>query len=268
MALFRNNNRIINVKEQETPIYRAYGKKKTVRPWQTKLNDLLTKAATLFLLLPMVAMVALTVISAVWFSKLVPSLALVVIILNIALLFVLYLIVFRIPRKRMRFLNKLKKTCKSNGYKITYCRSFLQSLRWANDERVDLVVRAGSRIYYVKLFGAQKKMSDIVFLPNGELEYRTRRLKNNLTLIFDLKPKSKTFKVCFPNTAESENIMRAVVLNPVPEDIYKKKLNGDTEISGNQGEMFGYTVFSGSGFIEYITRNAENERSSSRVIKH
>ncbi len=269
MAFFKSGkNRIVDIKEGETPMYRAYGKTKVVRPWHEKFNDLLAKAVALVFIFCMAVMVGLTVFTALRYSRVFPSLGLVVFVGQVILLIVLCFIFLRIPRKRVKFLSKLKKACAENGYKIKYCRSFFKSLRYAKDESVDMIIRAGGYTYYVKMFGAQKKLSDVIFCENGEMIYKKLRIKNDLTLVFERKTKTKTFKVSFPKVAEGEKAVKVIVLNPVPLNIYTKKANGDVEISGNHAEMFGYTVFSGSGFIEHIKRNAELEKSQSSGIEH
>ncbi len=264
----RRGNKV-DVKEHDVPMYRAYGKRKVYRPWLEKLNDLL--AIGLFfmaIVFPMAMAVGAIVLASLKYAEVYSFATLLVGFFIFAGLLFFYIFALRIPRKRLRFYGKLKKACKKNGYNVNFVRNFWSSLFWTNDDSVDIMVKAGGYTYLVKLFGAQNRKSDITFWHNGDMIYRKLRLRNNFTLIFDLKPKAKQKKICFKKSMAGEKVINAVVLNPAPTEIYKRNANGDTEMSGNNDKLFGYTVYTGFGFIEALRRNAENDITKRNDIKY
>ncbi len=250
----------IEVKEHDVPMWRAYGKHKVYRLWMSKLYDIAAIFLfCLFILIPFGAVVAVILLASFKYAATYSfAMAIVLLAIAIALIF-FYTVVLRVPRKRAVFYRKLKKACKKNGYRITYNRGFFRSLTWAGDDKLDLIVKAGRWTYYVKLLGSPNSKSDVTFCYDGRLIYRKLRLKNLFTAVFGLKPRIRERRISFPKYAESERTVKVIILNPVPAEVYKKKANGDTEMSGNEDNIFGYTIYSGSGFIEAIRRNAALE---------
>ncbi len=259
----------IDVEEYDTPMYRAYGVHKKLRLWLINLNNFL--AVLLFFLLfviPLGSVVGIVVFMIFKYASAYAFAAGLAFFICAVAVISFYIVAFRIPRKRAAFFRKLKRACKKNNYKLIFKRSFFQSLFWTNDDKLDFIVKAGEWTYYVKLFGAQNRKSDVTFSQSGELIYRKLRLKNSVTVILNLKPKIKTKKIIFPSVPEDKKAVKVILLNPVPTEIYKKKINGDTVMSGNCDEVFGYTVYTGTGFIEGMMRNIENDKRKKSTEKH
>ncbi len=251
----KHGNRI-DVEVRDVPMYRAYGVHKKFRPWIAKLNEILALILVMIVYVPIAVIALLVVFVTVKWSGIYVYNTIATFFWCVVLALWLYFFVLKIPRKRIAFYRKLKKTCKKNGYRITYQRGFFRSLFWAKDDQIDLTVKAGRWIYYVKFFGSKNLRSDVTLCSNGELIYRKLRLNNKFTVSLGLKPKTRKKKIIFPKYADGDRAIKAIILNPVPNEVYKRHTNGDTELSGNEDTIFGYTVYTGTGFIEAICRNA------------
>ncbi len=254
----KKGNRI-DAEEYDVPMYRSYGVQKKHRPWLARFNEIFALTLVIVLYIPIFAAAALAIFVTVRWAGVYTYNAIIIFFFLVGLTMYLYLVVLKAPRKRIAFYRKLKKACRKNGYRITFMRSFFRSLFWADDDKVDLTVKAGRWIYYVKLFGSKNMRSDITF-SDGELIYRKLRLENRFTVAFGLKPKVIKKKIAFPRYADGDSAVKAIILNPVPTEAYKRKPNGDIEMSGNCDTIFGYTIYTGSGFIEAIRRNAAQDK--------
>ena len=72
------------------------------------------------------------------------------------------------------------------------------------------------------------------------------------------KTKRKTFSFDDNVAVENKKTAKALILNPVPHDVFKKDPDDATIPIGTGAYLFGYTMFSGSGFLETLKR--ENEQ--------
>ena len=93
-------------------------------------------------------------------------------------------------------------------------------------------------------------------------------MPNIFTVIFGFKPKSKKYSLSFPTpyTIGTHKNINAIVVNPVCRELFYKNRDGVTEPTGSGVECFGYTVYTGSGFLESIVRNEENADFSSDIL--
>ncbi len=254
----KKGNRI-DVEEYDVTMYRSYGVHKKHRPWLARFYEIFAIAVVLLVYIPIFAIAALAVIMTVRWAGVYAYNTIVTFFLCVGLAIYLYLVVLKLPRKRITFYRRLKKVCRKNGYRLELARNFFQTLFWADDDKIDFTVKAGRWIYYVKLFGSKNMRSDITF-SDGELVYRKLRLENRFTDAFALKPRATKKKVDFPKYTEGDRAIRVIILNPAPTEVYKRKANGDIEMSGNCDTIFGYTIYTGSGFIEAIRRNAVQDK--------
>jgi len=163
----------------------------------------------------------------------------------------LFLALTRTVRKRLIFLSRLKRLCRKKGYRLDFYRNLLFPLKRITN-RVDLAVEARGKVYEVMLFPARRRLVKYRFLKEGEAELETRFLKNRIKTIYNIKPRIKTVKYGFEGANGAEKIL---LLNPVPYEMYYFDKNDFKVYScGSGAEFFGYTAYSGSGFIKMLER--------------
>ena len=162
-------------------------------------------------------------------------------------------------RKRARFVAKMKRLCKKKNYKLKLEQGFFDALVWSPD-RIDFSLNTGKYTYLVHYLTVRKYRSAVTFCDKHSF-YRTKFPPPNVfTIIFGFKPKTKHFKVSFPEsyTIGTHKNINAIIVNPVCRDLYMKNKEGVTEPTGSGASGFGYTVYTGSGFLEAIVRNEES----------
>ncbi len=254
----KHGNRI-NVEELDIPMWRSYGVHKIHRPWLTGFNELLARAIAILFLSPIFFSAAMVIFLIYYYAQFFPIFAIIALAFTLFALFLFCKMAMRIPRKRAKFYRKIKRFCKKNGYTLTIKRNCFSSLRWMNDETVDLIIEAEDLRYYVKLFGCRKN-SDVTFCHNGDLVYRKLPPRAVWARLLALSPKTRIKRIVFPELPECEGVIKAIVLCPVSIEMYKKRLNKDTELTGNHDELFGYTVFTESGFTDAVRRTLEKKK--------
>ena len=168
-------------------------------------------------------------------------------------------------RKRLKLSRDIKKLCKKNKYKLVQNRKFFNSFKW-NTKEHDFVLYTGKYVYYVHYLTLRKYNANLVFESKGEISYTMLPLKNIFSLIFNLKPVKKTYHVEFPPLPDmdSKKVVRVVLVNPVCSDMYEKDKDGGLVSTGNGMEKYGYTVYTGSGFIDSIERNERNTKETKK----
>ncbi len=242
----------------EIPLYRTYGVTKKYHPRLTKINEILSKFIVLYLIVFQVFIIVIVGVSFWIFSG-----ELISTVVTLILFTLMYRINTRIPRARRKFTKKLKKLCREKGYSLEFKRGFLSSLSWADKGEIDFVLKADPVTYYVRYATATKKLSTMSFISKNELVYTKHPRNNKYTLIFDFKDKSKTMHISFPDYIDDndKNAIKAILINPVPANIEKKGAFGiGMEPTGTGEQIFGYTIFNGTGFIETLKRNAEKTK--------
>ena len=255
-----------SVQDEDLSLYRSYGVKKRLRPWQEKINLTVGRVAVLWVM--GVLLLALTMCLIGFFIAF-PELWVKVLICAVAALTVAVKLT-RTIRKRRKFCKKLKKMCKSEKYRLTFVQNFFQSLIWSGN-REDFILETGSFVYYVRYLTVRKYRSSLYFEKPDAIKLVTRPLNNKFTLIFDFKPKTKYYPIDFTVDEKISSIwgnkkqIKALVVNPVSAEMLYKCKDGGYESTGNGGEHFGYTVFTGSGFLETVRRN---EEKLSQTIKY
>lgn len=161
-------------------------------------------------------------------------------------------------RKRITFYSKLKRMCKKNGYRLTLQRSLLKSLKWSPD-KCDFVLETPRQIYYVHLLAAPKYLHKLFFESPSRIHLIYFPPKKGFYIIFDFKLKSKTFEIDFSDVPDikSKEVVKTIIANPVCIEMLYKTPESTLELTGNGGNHHGYTVFAGTGFINYVQRHDE-----------
>ena len=241
---------------------RAYGKKRK------EIHIVETLKLNFFRLIAIVFLYALLSIPAVGlFAFLTYGNVLVSFLFWVIFSLVALHIAFKPIRKRLSFIRKLKKLCKKNNYKLKVDQNFIDALFWSPD-KIDFSLNTGRHTYFVHYLTVRKYRSSVTFCDKHNF-YRTKYPPPNVfTIIFGWKPKTKNYTVSFPEpyTIGAHKNVNAIVVNPVCRDLYVKNRDGVTEPTGSGAECFGYTVFTGSGFLETIVRNEESAKPQSSSI--
>ena len=258
----------------QTEMYRSYGVKKK-EGFFAHVND---KMATVMLVVLYALQLTILALGFFWLTVLLGSIG-IFLAVSFAVAFVWWKF-FRVFRKRVKFLFKLKKECKKLGYKIKFYRSFFKGL-FFNKSGVDLTVDTGKKLWTVRFLPCKKYNMDLIFEDEKTIVMKINpvRLKGSLmgevnsstpataratgliglTSVFR-KSKEKRLEYSFTEMREQlyRKSERALIVNPVPHTMKKKEADGATYETGTGERMWGYTVFSGSGFINML-RNESGE---------
>lgn len=262
--------RAVESKENPVPLYRSYGvrKKEGFFAW---FNN---KIAAVFAVILIVFLAAIWVIG---LYLLIGALGTIGIALGfIASVCIVYFVGLRRVRIRRKFIRRLKKICKKSNFKLTFKRGFWSGLRFHSDG-LDLTVETGQKMYCVK-FIPSKKLSHVIFYDRETVKIRTNITRSHFKLVLGFNdPKTKMVKFGFANAkapCTSKEIENIVLLNPVPLDMFRRDADGAVIATGNGYKFYDYTLYGGSGFINALARQHENEnntygnRYSSGKIEH
>ena len=243
------------------PLHRSYGVKRRVHPWREKAALTAGRVFVLWVLGTLLYVAGFGLVMFwIYFPEIWLRLLSVILILSIVLIRAT-----RTIRKRRKFCRRLKKLCKNNKYRLTLEQNFFESLIWSAD-RHDFRLETGKFVYYVRYLTVGKYRSSLYFEQKDLIKLVKRPLNNKFTVIFDAQPRIKYYPIDF-QTPEGGNkrVIKALVVNPVCEEMFGKNKDGGYEVTGNGGEHFGFTVFTGSGFLEAVKRN---EKESQREIQY
>ncbi len=242
-----------SVEIDDVPMYRSYGVTKKVNPIARKIRDFLAKTVTALLLISELALILITTSMLAFYTD-----VLIATILFIILFSIFFYNATKLLRRRASFIRKLKKTCKVNGYRLNVKRGFFKALTWAEDSSVDFTVKAGKWTYYVKFATSKRYLSSFTFISKNQMKYTKIARKNRFSIIFDLRDRTHIMPIEFPMGIDDNDkyTVRAILINPAVMNIEKKGSDGVVIPTGSGEKMFGYTIYTGTGFIETLKRNA------------
>lgn len=175
--------------------------------------------------------------------------------ITVALL--IYLIVFRVPRKRLAFMVKLKRTCKNNGLRIKKERGFFKSLR-NNTNGFDLIIISRSTSYYVRFYAAYRRASHLTFCDENTVQVTTNIHNNRFKVVLGLnKLRVKTKSYSYSDTPPSsvKNAVKVLLVNPVPHDMFKISSGSATVPTGTGDKLYDYTLYTATGFLNELERS-------------
>lgn len=244
----------VESEENHVPIYRSYGVKRREYSIIEKLKNFILAFFTFIFMGQYFLSLAIAVIAVLLLGDLLLK-------TFVATVIVIFVSVksTRTARIRSKFNRKLKRMCKKNGYTLTFEQGFIDSLLWSED-RLDFTVDTGNYFYQVHFFTVNKYNSGVTLAKKGEIWLTRYRLNNKFTIIFGLKPKTKTYKVSFPSAEEIQNrrVVNCLVINPTCKEMFCKDSDGVTSPTGSGAEAYGMRVFTGTGFVETVRRNEED----------
>lgn len=253
----------------QTELHRSYGVKKK-EGFLAHFND---RFASVLVIAFYALMIIICIIGAVSIMFMLGAIGIAVVVLSVVAF--IWLKLLRVFRKRIKFLFKLKRQCKKLGYKIKFYRGFFKGLRF-NKEGVDFIVDTGKKLWVVRFLPCKKYDTELIFndkdtiimkrdpmMMKGSVSHARGRYGGRYNFVgFDaltkqiLGGKTKTKVINYSFTDKKEQLYRtserALIINPVPYMIKKKEDDGATYETGTGERMWGYTVFSGSGFINTL----------------
>lgn len=183
-----------------------------------------------------------------------------VMLISVAALLFVYFKLCRKLRKRARFIFRLKRRCKQMGYKLKFHRGFFKGLRF-NKDGFDFTVNTGKKIWSVSFFTPKKYLSHLTFVDSRTVDIKTNIIQSRLKFILGLNnPRLKRIEYVFDDkpTEGEKNTAKALIVNPVPHDVFKKDADGAVIPIGTGERLYGYTLFTGSGFLETLMREDDN----------
>lgn len=233
--------------------YRSYGKTKKEYAFMEYLKRFLARGVVVIMMISLLSILATGSLAFLLYGN---------VLISFLAMFSMALIFFakfsKPIRRRLKFQKKLKKLCREKRYKLTFEQSFIDSLFWS-PEKLDFTLNTGTHLYLVHYLTLPKYNASLTFMDSENFVYTKHRLRNPFTLIFDLKDKSKNYSVKFPEkyVLDRKKTVKAIIVNPVCRDIFRKNENGSIEATGSGGDIFGASVFTGTGFLENVRRNEE-----------
>ena len=240
---------------EDVPLYRSYGVKKKVNIRARKIRDMVAKVLTIVLLVTELSLIFVVTFMLAFYTDLLVATTLFVLLFSI-----FFLNATRLLRRRAKFVRKLKRVCKQNGYDIHFERGFFKSLSWAKDDAIDFKVKAGKWTYYVKFATSKRFLSSFTFVSKKEMRYTKIARHNRFTIILDFKDKIYNMPIEFPAEIDENDKynVKAILINPAVMNIEKKGSDGVIVPTGSGEKLFGYTIYTGVGFVETLKRNAED----------
>lgn len=237
--------------ESHVPLHRSYGVTRRHRPLLERLGTGALSAVALWVMSLLGLTFFLALITFFLYGQL----------LIVTLLYVIFGTVFafcstKTLRRRLKFRRQLKTLCRKQGYRLEYKRTLFSSFFWSPRE-IDFVLRTKTKRYEVRFLTLRKYNSALFFESGETLRQVSYPLRNPFTVIFGIKPKTRLYPLDGRSSFSrgSGETVRALLVNPVCKEMYYKDRDGATVATGSGAELFGYTVFTATGFLETVKRN-------------
>ena len=234
------------------PLYRSYGVTRREYPIINKIKTMLHRITAALILVPMCVVLILGLVATILFGE-----VFAVVVYTPICIFIIFRLV-RPQRKRRAFMRKLKKLAKKEGYKLSVKRGFWSSFAWSPTEE-SFILDTPKYSYHIHFFTARKYNSEIRFEEKNRFLFIKRPIKNVFSLMFDFKTKIKeySFSPDFSFPWKNRKKIVGILVNPVCEAMSYREQDGTVAPTGSGGEVFGFYVFTATGFIESVKRNEE-----------
>ena len=105
-------------------------------------------------------------------------------------------------------------------------------------------------------FPSPKRLAVIRFIQPDIAQVMTRIIKSKITVALSLREKIKDVSYAFEGSkVTSKKTVKVLLMNPAPYSMqaYDKRENKVVE-TGSGAEFFGYTAYSGNGFLGVLER--------------
>lgn len=240
------------IRDENTPLHRSYGVKKRVSVF-THINSGL---AVVMAIAMIVTLAVMWIAGAIMLIILMGGIGTAIAI--IATISFVYFKLCRKMRKRAKLMRRLKRRCRKLGYTVTRQRGFFKGLK-LNKEGFDLTVDTGKKLWCVRFFTPPKYFCHLVILSKDEMQFRFNITQSYFKFILGLNEEKRVdfdyrFDDELPET--HKNAERALLLNPVPHELFKKDEDGAVIPTGTGTHIHGYTVFTGTGFLQTLERES------------
>ena len=237
-------------------LYRSYGKKRIENENVEKANVVLIRALACLILSLLAITFATGAIAVLLYAPL-----LIRTVIWVAIAYYLARYLTKIPRKRLDMLIKLRAVCQAHGWRLTREKGFFDPLKWCS-KGVVLTIETPHTIYYVNTIGVQTYGMTLVLAPDGVVQLKKKPRKNIFTIIFDIKGRKKAGCVDFSGINERFDKRQECILlvNPVCQEIKYRISEHSYSVTGNGGKHFGYTLFTATGFLNYLERNEQEAK--------
>ena len=253
-------------RQSDVPLYRSYGVTRRHRFLLGKLENGLVTAAALWVLGLMLLAGSFALVSFLLYGQVLLVTAFYLLAGSVAAV-----IATKTLRKRLKFRRQLKKLCKKEGYRLEYRRGLFSSFFWEGD-RIDFLLNTKTTLYEVRFLTLKKYHATLFFESEKELRYVTYPYRNPFTVIFNLHPKTRFYPLCHaPATVRgNRTAVKALLVNPVCGEMFYKDRDGSRVATGSGAELFGYTVFTATGFLETVKRrdSGRDPATEETVIAH
>ena len=163
-------------------------------------------------------------------------------------------------RRRRKFVKRLKKLSTERGVRVYRNRSLYRNVRHPSGV-CDFSVESGDTVYDVMFFPAPKKLSVIRFVQPDIAQVITGVLKNRFKIMFGRHEKVRFVTYSFDGgNYKTRKHVKVLLMNPAPYSMqsYDEK-EGKMLESGSGAEFFGYSAYSGTGFIDLLEREPESK---------
>ncbi len=236
------------------PLHRSYGKRKK-EGFFARFNNFLASAMALTLIILMTAVFSMGI-----FMLLVMMGHIGILLFFVGVAVFIWIVILRVPRKRLKFISRLKRSCKKWGFTYHKERGFFKGLKW-NKQGYDFTVDTGKRLWHVRYYTSVKYLTHVVFVDKNTVDVKRNITKSRLKYVLGFNnPKTTRHEYSFNDPlydVKGRKCVRALIMNPVPHDAFKTDTDGAVVPIGTGEYLYGYTMFSGSGFIQTLKREAE-----------
>ena len=254
---FWTKSKIRDIQSQdEVPLYRSYGVTRNYRPFVGAIGNGAIVIVALWIICLFVMVLSFALVAFLFYGQL-----LLVTVFYLLAGGILFAVLTRTIRKRMKFRRRLKKLCRKEGYRLEYRRSLLSSFSW-REGQIDFLLNTRSTLYEVRFLTLKKYNGALLFESEDSFQYTTYPYRNLLTTIFNVQPRTRTYSLDqTPATVRgSRTAERVLLINPVCREMFYKDRDGSRVATGSGAELFGYTVFTATGFLETVKRRDEQMR--------
>ena len=244
-----------NLEKGDVPLYRSYGVRRRKFPILEKINMVFMRVVFLWIIGTLGVALFIAVTTLLLFANLLVATVFVLLVTSIVLT-----VATRTLRKRIGAERKIKRMCRKNGFDLKRKRSPMMSFRW-NTAEPDFELVTEGRVYLVHYLTAGHYNSSLTFERASEIIYTKYPLRNRFTLAFGLKPIVKRIRTEFTELPQREGrlVERVILVNPVCKEMLERGRDGGRVATGNGARLFGYTVYTVSGFTDAVIRDNKKD---------
>lgn len=165
--------------------------------------------------------------------------------------------------KRSRFAKKLRRSCENGQMRLHVYRSPLKSLYRAGGVP-DFAVECGDTVYECMFYPRLRRLTVLRFEKPGEVAVVTGILKSRISDAMGLheRVRIRPFGFEAQTNAQEQRVIKAVILNPVPYQIFCYDARDKRVVQGGSGSVaFDHTLYTANGFLNTIDRHNREDNN-------